>query len=340
MTARDRIINTLCHQICTPVPSLLTIPESVGKKRASDCAQLRTRFQSDMDLLDYSLPTLPIQKANSGEKTTCVDEWGCAWNCSEDGVCALSEESLYDDILKIEGVRFPQNPVTLEMVEEVNQFCDSNSHFVLVQTRIHPFRRLCALGGTASACRQFQRKPRELREIMTRLYEYYRKQLNTWCLTDCDAIGLEDDLTDENGGRMALKRWNEILVPMYKEFCAKIRSCDKFSFFTGTGNFEEYIPGLIAAGVDCIRFDASLIDAKLLADRYGNQVAFQPILKPEKFENETEKTLSEKILAMRSAFSEAKIIMECQMPLKTPTRRVACAMLNLRRRMPQPGDFS
>ena len=321
MTARDRIINTLCHQICTPVPSLLTIPESVGKKRASDCAQLRTRFQSDMDLLDYSLPTLPIQKANSGEKTTCVDEWGCAWNCSEDGVCALSEESLYDDILKIEGVRFPQNPVTLEMVEEVNQFCDSNSHFVLVQTRIHPFRRLCALGGTASACRQFQRKPRELREIMTRLYEYYRKQLNTWCLTDCDAIGL-------------------ILVPMYKEFCAKIRSCDKFSFFTGTGNFEEYIPGLIAAGVDCIRFDASLIDAKLLADRYGNQVAFQPILKPEKFENETEKTLAEKILAMRSAFSEAKIIMECQMPLKTPTRRVACAMLNLRRRMPQPGDFS
>ena len=340
MTARDRVINTLCHQICAPVPSLLTIPESVEKSRTSDCDQLRRRFQNDLDLVDYSLPTLPIQKTNSKNVSSCVDEWGCVWNRAEDDVWSLSEEPCFGDIMELVQLRFPQNPVTAEMTENVNQVCDSNPHFVLVQTRIHPFRRLCALGGTDAACKLFQRKPRELRDIMTRFYEYYRKQLNAWCLTDADAIGIEDDLADENSGRISLKRWNEILVPMDKEFFAKIKNSDKFSFFTGTGNFEEYIPGLISAGVDCIRFDSSVMDSKLLADRYGHQVTFQPILKSQIVESETEETLTKKILAVRSAFGDSEIILECQMPLKTPTRRVACAMLNLRRRMPQSGDFS
>jgi len=339
MTARDRVINTLCHQICTPVPSLLTIPNSVEKSRVGDCVQLRTRFQNDLDLVDYSRPTLPVQKKINEKSPLCVDEWGCVWECGENGIWSPSPEPRYDDILELEGIRFPKNPITMEMTEDVNHLCEWNSHFVLVQTRIHPFRRLCALGGLEPACNLIQRKPRELREIMARLYEYYFKQIETWCFTDADAIGLEDDLADEHGGRMSLQRWNEILVPMYKEFCTKIRNCDKFSFFTGTGNFEEYIPGLIFAGVDCIRFDASAMDAKLLADRYGHRVTFQPILKPEMLENESETSLMEKIMAMRTAFNEAEIIVECQMPAKAPVRQVACAMLNVRRRMPFPENF-
>lgn len=340
MTARDRVINTLCNQICTPVPSFLTIPEFVKKNRISDCAQLRTRFQNDLDLLDYSLPILSVSKPKSDNRAQAFDEWGCAWNRSEDEAWSLSDEPRYDDISELERLRFPNNPVSMEMTENVNQVCDSNPHFVLIQTRIHPFRRLCALGGTTAVCKLFQRKPRELRDIMTRFYEYYRKQLNVWCLTDADGIGIEDDLADDNSGRISLKRWNEILVPMFKEFFAKIRSCDKFAFFTGTGNFEEYIPGLISAGVDCIRFDSSVMDPKLLADRYGNQVTFLPVLRPQMIENETEETITKKILALRASFGDSKIIVECQMPPKLAPRYTACAMLNIRRRMPQSGDFS
>ena len=68
--------------------------------------------------------------------------------------------------------------------------------------------------------------------------------------------------------------------------------------------------------------------------------SLDPSLTTDTSESETEETLTKKILAVRSAFGDSQIILECQMPLKTPTRRVACAMLNLRRRMPQSGDFS
>jgi len=125
---------------------------------------------------------------------------------------------------------------------------------------------------------------------------------------------------------------------MLHEFCQKIRNADKFVYFTGTGNFEELIPGLIYAGVDVIRFDAEMMDAETLVQRYGQRIAFQPILKPSFIENNTEEEISAKILAWRTAFSEQKIIAECQISPQVTMRNIACAMLNWRRRMPQP-DF-
>lgn len=335
MTSRDRVINTLCHQIYTPVPMLLAIPTMLEQKRAELCAQLRTRFPNDMEMAFFNVPDL----GNSKGETSLIDEWGCVWDLDKNGVWNPSPEPRYADILELEGIRFPKNPVTAEMLEMVNHWCDYSSRFMVVQTRIHPFRRLCALGGVEAAKSLIQRKPRELREIAMRLYEYYVRQVECWCETNVDAIGLEDDLADENGMRMSVARWNEIFVPMLRDFCSKIRARDKFVYFTGTGNFEEYIPGLIYAGVDAIRYDATVMDASVLAERYGRRVTFQPILKPEMIEQETEETLSQKILALRSAFGETELIAECQMPPKAGMRKVATAMLNWRRRMPQPEEF-
>ncbi len=335
MTSRDRVINTLCHQTYTPAPILLSIPKELERKRTEFCAQLRSRFQSDIEMTFFNVPDF----GNRENTTSALDEWGCVWNLDGNGAWNPSPEPRYADILELEGIRFPKNPVTSEMLETVSQWCDNSSHFTLVQTRIHPFRRLCALGGVEVAKSLIQRKPRELREIAMRLYEYYARQLDCWCDTTVDAIGLEDDLADENGMRMSTSRWNEIFVPMLCNFCSKIRARDKFVYFTGTGNFEKFIPGLIYAGVDAIRYDATLMDAGMLAERYGRRVAFQPIVKSEMIEQETEETLSEKILALRTAFGETDLIAECQVSPKAEMRKVAATMLNWRRRMPQPEEF-
>lgn len=332
MTSRDRVINTLCHQISSPVPTLLTIPQTLEQSRLEVCAQLRTRFQSDLDWVDCAQPV-------SGTVASGVDEWGCVWESDEEGAWAFSDAPRYDDILELEGIRFPKSPVTVEMAEKVNQICAESSHFVVVQTRVHPFRRLCALGGVEAAKALIQRKPRELREIANRLFEYYMKQLEVWCATDADAIGIEDDLADAMGIRMSVSRWNEIFVPMLHEFCRKIRSADKFVYFTGTGNFEEFIPGLLYAGVDAIRFDADSMDPAILAERYRHRVTFHPVLKSAAIENVPEEELSKKILNLRTIFAENELIAECQMPPRAGMRQIACAMLNWRRRMPQPENF-
>ncbi len=344
MTSRDRVINTLCHQMSVPTPTLMMIPPTLEDVRSEFCAQLRTRFQNDIDWVDFSCPVSDLEcKASSLEsgKTfpAVVDKWGCVWERRENGTWFSSESPRYDDILEVEGISFPKNPVTQEMVEAVNCVCDESPRFVVVQTGIHPFRRLCALGGVEAAKKLIQRKPRELKEIMHRLFDYYSKQLYAWCASDVDAIGIEDDLADENGLRISLPRWNEIFVPMLREFCARIREQDKFVYFTGSGNFEEFIPGLIGAGVDAIRFDAEAMDMANLAERYGRRITFQPILKPEFILNETEESIASKILAWRTAIAENEVIAECQVPAQVGMRKIACAVLNWRRRMPQADNF-
>lgn len=339
MTSRDRVINTLCNQLTAPVPMLLRIPQALERERSEFCTQLRSRFQNDLEMLDFSIPTVCLEAdASAAASKQVKDEWGCLWDKNTDGTWSFSETPRYDNILELEGIRFPKSPVTDDMREFADIQCDGTSHFVLAQTRIHPFRRLCALGGLESAQNLIQRKPRALKEIMQRFFEYYFRQVDAWCRTGVDGIGLEDDLADERGIRISTARWNEIFVPMLREFCQKIRNADKFVYFTGTGNFEELIPGLIYAGVDVIRFDAEMMDAETLVQRYGQRIAFQPILKPSFIENNTEEEISAKILAWRTAFSEQKIIAECQISPQVTMRNIACAMLNWRRRMPQP-DF-
>ncbi|MBE6426490.1 MAG: hypothetical protein E7029_11010 [Planctomycetaceae bacterium] len=337
MTSRDRVINTLCHQLTAPVPMLLRIPQTLERERSEFCAMLRSRFQNDLEMLDFSFPTACLEAETSAEpKNQVKDEWGCSWSKNTDGTWTPSETPRYDDILELEGIRFPKTPVTDDIREFVNIQCDNTSHFTLAQTRIHPFRRLCALGGLESAQELIQRKPRALKEIMQRFFEYYFRQVDAWCRTGADAIGLEDDLADERGVRISLARWNEILVPMLHEFCQKIRNADKFVYFTGSGNFEELIPGLIYAGVDAIRFDAEMMDAEMLVQRYGQRIAFHPILKPSFIENNTEEAISEQILAWRTIFNEQNVIAECQVSPQVTMRNISCAMLNWRRRMPLP----
>lgn len=324
----------------------MMIPQTLEEERSEFCAQLRARFQNDIDWVDFSYPVSELEIGVSSSPETekrshsaVVDKWGCVWERCENGMRVSSEPPRYDDILEVEGISFPKNPVTPEMVEAVNCVCDKSSRFVVVQTRIHPFRRLCALGGVEAAKTLIQRKPRELKEIMRRLFEYYSKQLSVWCASDADAIGIEDDLADENGLRISLPRWNEIFVPMLREFCAKIREHDKFVYFTGSGNFEEFIPGLIGAGVDAVRFEAEAMDMTNLAERYGRRITFHPVLKSEFILNETEETIASKILAWRTAIAENEVIAECQVSTQVGMRKVACAMLNWRRRMPQADNF-
>lgn len=316
------------------MPMLLTIPKQVECDRAEFCALLKKRFQNDLDILDFSAPSAA---ADCG--TSVLDEWGCLWEYTPNRGWKASDVPRYEDILELDGIRFPKNHVTPEMMEQVNRFCENVPRFVLVQTRVQPFRRLCALGGAEAAAALIKRKPRELRSISMRMFEYYSRQIDAWCTTDADAIGLSDDLADEMGNRMPITRWNEIFVPMLKEFCQKIRNKDKFVYFTGTGNFEEFIPGLIFAGVDAIRFDAEAMDPLLLTERYGRRITFQPILKPDFIENQTEAGLASQIMAWRGAFAESEVIAECQMPAQVSMRKIASAMLNWRRRMPQPDNF-
>lgn len=337
MTSRDRVINTLCHQYSTPVPMMMTIPAGIEKSHGNVCAQLRSRFPNDIDFLDFSASAacgLPESAAS------VMDSWNCVWEENADGVWNYSEVPPYEDMLELEGIRFPKNPVTPEILNRVNAVCAESSHFVAVQTAIHPFMRLCALGGLEATQELFRRKPRELKEIMSRFRDYYLKQLDVWCSTDVDAVGFGDNFADAHGLFISVPRLNEFFFPLYQEICQKIRSCDKFVYFTGSGNFEEFLSGLIYAGVDVVRFDAEAMDSAALLEHYAQRVAFQPVVKPEMMENSTEDEIAQKILSIRTVFeNNTGLIAECQIPGSVPVRKVAGSMLNWRRRMPKPEEF-
>ncbi|MDO4570063.1 MAG: uroporphyrinogen decarboxylase family protein [Planctomycetia bacterium] len=329
MTSRDRVINTLLHQSYHPIPTMLAISPHVRQGREAACAGLDVQFQNDVDFLDYR--HFPFETSRDHR-----DSWGCVWSC-RDGAWACLEKTQFSDPLDIEGCRVPQPKIDENLIQHVNDLCENNKRFVVVRSAISPLRRLKALLGTDVAFEMIRKKPKELMNFLVRLHGYYLKQLDAWLQTDVDAVCFEDDWADERGLKTSYARWNEIFAPLYHDYCTRVRRSDKFVYFSSKGNFEEIIPNLIHMGVDAIRFECGAVDWSVLTQRYAGRIAFHAVLEEKTLLEETESDLSQKILSYRSFFeNQGGLIAECRMPMEVSMRKIAFAMNNWRRRMPQP----
>ncbi|MDO4584364.1 MAG: hypothetical protein Q4D62_09710 [Planctomycetia bacterium] len=325
MTSRDRVINTLYKQTYQPIPTLLTFPAGILETRPGECRQLRERFHSDVDFLDYFY--YPVAQTPNH-----IDPWGCLWTETSPGrFHIVGETVLCQNFDQLNDLRIPLSTPSAHEIERINQYCEKNSRFVVAQIPVQPITRLLALLGKEKTYVGLRKMQKDVMTFLTRLHEVYLQELDAWLQTDVDAICLGRHwMCDKNF--IPPLRWDDIFTPLLREYCEKIRRHDKFVYYSGIDHFEETIPSLIQAGVDVIRYDCSQIDSGTLVERYGHQVTFHAIFPTHKIP--TDDLVSEVILDIRRKFQDCGLIAECQFQADTSYRRISSSMLNWRRRIP------
>ena len=139
---------------------------------------------------------------------------------------------------------------------------------------MRPLDRLRQLRGPETAVSELCDGNQELRALLAKLHEFFRKEVELWAETQVDGVVLGDDLAWVAASRAHLKIWRSLFKPLFQEYCAVLHRHDKFVFFLCEGTSGEALDDLVEIGVDAVHAQWPQEEFEKHAARHRGRVTF------------------------------------------------------------------
>ncbi len=277
MISRERVIRTLNHQPIDRAPRDLWIAAGVEEARPDDVAEVNVRFPSDFLHVTISVDAASNpskrHKVNNQKEGVFADSWGCVWKMGPPDSPAILVESPLAGAASLDAFHPPDELLQPVRFAKVNAACHGTGRFTVAAAELRPVERLCQLRGAETALRALAEGNVELRDLLSRLRDFFRREAGQWAKTEIDGVVLGDDLTWPSQSQKSLDLWRALILPFFREFCTVLHEHDKFAFFLANGPVRDVLDDLIEAGVDAVHAQWPLEEfVKVAAARRGRIV--------------------------------------------------------------------
>jgi len=272
MTPRTLVRQTLTFDRPHRVPRQAWVLPWAEQHHPDAVACLKLQFPDDLVAAPglYRSP-LPVV----GEKYTkglYVDEWGCRFENIHGGVIGIVREPVIRDWADLEWFRTPDCALAVDR-DAVNRFCAATDRFVLAGTLVRPFERLCFLRTMEQALVDLLTRPPGFLDLLERIRQHYRAEVDAWSATDVDAVVIMDDWGAQDRMMVSPVVWRQLFKPIYREYCDIARRAGKFVFMHSDGWILDILPDLIEVGVQAINSQIWCMGPPTLA-RFRGQITF------------------------------------------------------------------
>jgi hypothetical protein len=274
MISRDRVIRTLNHQPIDRAPRDVWLMPGTESARPDDVAEMEVRFPCDFLHLQTSQPTGKKAKPHADKPGTCTDAWGCSWKADSPGGQPLLTTSPLASAASLSSYQPPAELLETARFAKINSACDATARFTLGECELHPVERLCQLRGQETAFRELAEGNVELRNLLARMHDFYRREVELWAKTHVDGVVLCDDLNWPAQSRVTLDLWRAIVKPFFRDAAAIVHDHDKFVFILARGAIGDTLDDLIEIGADAVHAQWPLDEFVKLAARRRGRVAF------------------------------------------------------------------
>jgi len=328
MISRDRVIRTLNHRPIDRAARDLWLAPGVETARADDVAEISVRFPLDFLHLDTAPQSAKRPKAHgTGHKAgTYTDAWGCVWKSEAADAAPILAGSPLANAAALPGFHPPAELLAPERFAKITPLCEGTGRFTLATCEVRPLERLCQLRGPDTALRELAEGKLELRELLTRLHDFFCSEADQWGETPVDGVVLGDDLTWPAQSRVHLGLWRSIVRPIFRDCCEILHGHDKFVFFLARGPLGEMIDDLIEIGVDAVHADWPLEEFINLAASRRGRIVFWGGLEDRRIEPPSQPAeVREGVFRVRKAadFGAGGIISQVSCTKCTPLRNIA-----------------
>ncbi len=254
---------------------------------------------------------------------TYIDEWDCTFNNLQSGIIGIVLKPLVSDWKDLDSFKPPESVLNLDR-DAVNAFCKDTDRFVLAGTFQRPFERLQFIRTMEQALVDLIEQPPELFELLDRVHELYRKEVEVWASTDVDAIALMDDWGTQNALITSPDIFRKIFKPMYQEYVEIARQSRKYVFMHSDGYIIDIIPDLIEIGIDALNSQIFCMGIKELGRRFRGKITFwgeidRQQLLPYGSQREIEKAVHE---VWNELYAEGGVIAQCEFGLEAKPENV------------------
>ncbi|MBQ2676525.1 MAG: methylcobamide--CoM methyltransferase [Clostridia bacterium] len=114
-----------------------------------------------------------------------------------------------------------------------------------------------------------------LRVLGERLLEYYKVIVDRFAEAGFDGIFTSDDLGHQSGPMMSPAVFEELYLPLYKEFIGYVHSKGMHVFLHSCGDNTKLMPYLIEAGLDVFHpIQAGCMDTAETVKNFGDKISF------------------------------------------------------------------
>ena len=204
---------------------------------------------------------------------TYIDEWGCIFNNLQSGIIGIVQKPLISEWKDLDNFKPPESVLKLDR-EAVNAFCKETDRFVLAGTFQRPFERFQFIRTMGRAFMDLIEQPPELFELLGRIHEFYRKEVEVWASTDVDAIALMDDWGAQNALLTSPDIFRKIFKSMYQEYVEIARQYGKYVFMHSDGYIIDIIQDLIDIGIDALNSQVFCMGIKALGEKFRGKITF------------------------------------------------------------------
>ena len=326
MNSRDLVIRTLGHKTVERVPrDLWTLP-GINLVRRDELKKLLDEYPSDFAIPEFSFGKGIRSNGVPHEVGEYTDAWGCVWRVAERGVVGEVKVHPFEEWPALDNYRPPYEILSNADFTHVNESCAATDRFVLAGSTIRPFERMQFLRGPESLYIDFAYDPKELRQLIDMLHDFYLEELRMWVETDVDGVAFMDDWGSQTGLLISPDQWREIFKPLYSDYCRLIHQAGKFAFFHSDGEISSIIGDLIEIGVDALNSQLFCMDIEKLADEYRGKITFWgEIDRQNILPFGTEDDVRAAVRRVRKAFDRGRggIIAQCEWGLDVPYANIA-----------------
>ena len=192
-----------------------------------------------------------------------VDEWGCVWKFSADGMQGQVVEHPLSDWSKLKELKVPDPDKGLpveggpfipwdRVKESVKKAKERGALVVVGIGHGFFFQRLYYLRGFANLMVDFIKEPPELQKLIDILTEYNLEIVKRIVKMGVDVVTFGDDLGLQNRMPISPKSFRKYVFPAYKKIFGYVRSHGAHVYLHTDGHVMEVVDQLIESGVSVL----------------------------------------------------------------------------------------
>lgn len=272
MTSKELVLSTLEFRNTEGrVPrQLWTLPWA-----NNNCPDMIEKLSKDF-VWDFDGPAakyekFPITKGDPYEVGEYVDEWGCVFTNIHRGIIGEVKHPLImdDDWNDAGNVHIPEELLSFD-IDQVNASCaQKKDKFLMAGCCPRPFEQLQFIRGTVNLYMDLMDPSKGMLDFIEKMHDFYCRLLTKWAKTDVDALNMMDDWGSQNDLLISPSIWEEIFMPMYRDYIDIAHSHGKKMFMHSDGNTIRIIPKLIDLGLDALNTQIFCIGVDKLAQFKG-----------------------------------------------------------------------
>ena len=313
MNSRNLVIKTLNYDSPERIPRQCWVLPWAEKHHPAEVKKLNLKYPDDIIPVQGIYKQPPRISGNRYEEGKYVDEWGCIFNNIQEGLIGVPSQPLIESWEMLEGFKAPVETLSLD-IAQINSECHNTDKFTYSASWIRPFERYQFIRTTELTMMDIALGEPAMKDLLMIIHNHYLKEVEAWCESDIDAIGIMDDWGMQKGMLVAPDFFRKYYKNLYREYTEIAHRRGKYVFMHSDGNILEIIPDLIEAGIDALNSQLFCMDISELGRKFKGKITFwgeidRQYLLPQGTKFEIEAGVKE---VFENLYSEGGVIAECE----------------------------